>query len=127
MASATDYTEEYLLKHSLGIASLTAPAGTYLAVHTADPGETGANNEASGGSYARVAITWTWNSGSARAENSAQVNVTGLPSGTYTHFSIKDAASGGNTLYKGAFGSSQSIVSPQTLVVAAGDLRVSAD
>lgn len=124
MSAATDYTEEFLLKHSLGMASLTAPATTYFAVHTATPGETGANNEASGGSYARVAITWTWNSGTGKAENSAQINVTGLPSGTYTHFSIKDAASGGNTLYHGAFASSQSIVSPQTLAVSAGDLEI---
>lgn len=127
MSSMTDYTEERFLKHFTGVSSFTMPSGTYLAVHTADPGEAGSSSEASGGSYARQAITWTWNSGSSRMENSASITFSGMPAGTFSHFSVKDAASGGNTLFKGAFTTPQTLTAGQSLSVAIGDLRISAD
>lgn len=127
--SASDYSEEKILKHIASIATWAAPGTMYLALHTADPGEAGTTGEASGGSYARQSMSgnWTWNAGAQRIENTASVTFSNMPSGTFSHFSLKDALSGGNTLVSGVFTSPQTLSSGQSLIVQAGDLRVTAD
>lgn len=79
------------------IATAEAAKITYLSLHTADPGTTGAN-EATGGSpaYAREATTITATSGTG---TSTQVTFD-VPSGTYTHFGTWNAATAG-TFYGG--------------------------
>ena len=127
MAAATDYAEEKIVKHIVGNTSWTMPTGSYLAIHTADPGETGSSSEASGGSYARQSITWTYNSGSARMENSASLAFGPMVGATYTHFSVKDASSGGNTLFKGSLTTPRTLSTGQSLVVAVAALQLTAD
>lgn len=119
----TDYLEEKLLKHVASIAAYTAPGTLYLALHTADPGDTGSASEASGGSYARQSVAFTWNSGAGRLDSSASVTFSNMPSGTFTHASVKDASSGGNTLMTGVFTSPQTLSAGQSLIVSSGDLR----
>lgn len=70
----------------------------YASLHTADPGTNGAN-EATGGSpaYARKSITWNAASGTKTASNAPVFDV---PAGTYTHFGLWSASSGG-TFYGG--------------------------
>jgi hypothetical protein len=119
----TDYLEEKLLKHVASIAAFTAPGTLYLALHTADPGDTGSASEASGGSYARQSVAFTWNSGAGRLDSSANVTFSNMPSGTFTHASVKDASSGGNTLMTGVFTSPQTLSAGQSLIVSSGDLR----
>lgn len=129
MAGMSDYTEEKFLKHLHGIATWSAPGTLYLALHTADPGDTGSASEASGGSYARqsMAGNWTWNSGAGRVDNTSAVTFSNMPSGTFSHYSLKDALSGGNTLNIGAFTAPQTLSAGQSLIVQSGDLRQSAD
>ena len=110
-----------LLDHVLKGASFTQPTNVYVSLHTADPGEAGAQNtsEAAYGSYARVAVarsgagfTVTGNSVSPAATITFGAMTAGA-GGTVTHFSIGTASSGaGVLLYKGA-------VSP-TMAVANG-------
>jgi len=119
----TDYLEEKLLKHVASIAAFAAPGTLYLALHTADPGDTGSASEASGGSYARQSVAFTWNSGAGRLDSSANVTFSNMPSGTFTHASVKDASSGGNTLMTGVFTSPQTLSAGQSLIVSSGDLR----
>lgn len=79
--------------------------GAYLSLHTADPGTTGAS-EATGGSpaYARQQTTWT---GGAADGNVAGSQVTfDAPAGTYTHFGIWSAATGGTFIGGAALSSS---------------------
>lgn len=68
--------------------------GTFISLHTADPGTTGAN-EATGGSpaYARQATTWTAGASDGVVPGS-QVTID-LPAGTYTHFGVWSAATAG--------------------------------
>jgi hypothetical protein len=62
-------------------------AFTYISLHTASPGTTGAN-EVAGGAYARVQTTWTAGVG-------LQVLIN-VPAGTtITHFGMWSAGSGG--------------------------------
>jgi hypothetical protein len=70
---------------------------TYLSLHSADPGETGAN-EIAGGSYARQAITFATASSGTKATNVAST-FAGMPAVTVTHTCIWSAVSSGNCLF----------------------------
>lgn len=76
----------------LGGTSLASLA-THASLHTADPGSTG-TNEITGGSYARVPITWAAPSG---GTESLTASVTlQIPAGTtFTHFGLWSALSSG--------------------------------
>tara|TARA_Y100000593_G_scaffold56992_1_gene106168 strand:- start:863 stop:1288 length:426 start_codon:yes stop_codon:yes gene_type:complete len=92
-----------------GISS--APAGTlYLALHTGDPEDAGANEVASSYDYARVDVGSSSNGGSAmftydssndRWDNDAAITfatASGGSWGTVTHAALWDSSSGGNCI-----------------------------
>jgi hypothetical protein len=93
---------------------------TYVSLHTADPGGTGAN-EVTGGSYARVAITWNAPSAGSMI-NSAPSTVNVPASTTVTHFGVWDAVTTGNFLGKAALSATQTFSSGGTLSFGAGQL-----
>lgn len=71
------------------------PGGTWISLHTADPGDTGAN-EVVGGSYARQPIAWSTATGRSTS-NSATVTWTGLPAiPSMAYCCIWTAVSGGS-------------------------------
>jgi hypothetical protein len=72
--------------------SLTA-TGTWIALFTADPGTVGSSNEVSGGSYARQQTTW--GSSSSGTAAGSQVTFSSVPSGSYTHYGVFTAQTGG--------------------------------
>jgi hypothetical protein len=69
-----------------------ATAGTWISLHSASPGTTGAN-EISGGAYARQQTTWGAPGGGSMA--GSQVTMPVPASTTITHFGIWSASSGG--------------------------------
>jgi hypothetical protein len=85
------------------------PASLFVALHTADPTDVGNVGEVTGGSYARRAATFQDDSGNGWAENVALIRWDDLPAATISHISIKDALSGGNTLYQGAMNTSRTV------------------
>jgi hypothetical protein len=65
--------------------ALSGESDVYISLHSASPGTTGAN-EITGGTYARVATTWSAAAASSRAGSAVVINV---PAGvTITHFGI---------------------------------------
>lgn len=73
--------------------------GAHFGLATGAPGSTSTpSNEASGGSYARVATTWTSGSGGALTGSAVTINAN---AGTYTH-AILASASTGNTMIDNA-------------------------
>lgn len=98
MAEMTDYLETALLDHVLRATPMTAPAGVYLALYTAAPGETGGGTEVTGGSYARQAVTFTAPVGGI-TYNSGSVTFTSMPAATVVAVGLTDAATAGNLLY----------------------------
>jgi len=59
MDAKTNYLEDAVLNAVLRNVSFTSPATVYVGLFTADPGEAGSlANEVSGGSYARVSVTF---------------------------------------------------------------------
>jgi hypothetical protein len=81
--------------------------GTYISLHTAAGGTTGAN-EASGGGYGRVATTWTGTG--TGGNNGSQVNIP-CAAGTYVEGGIWSAATAGTFVGSIAFTGGNVVVS----------------
>lgn len=93
MAIATTTQKNTLVTSYIG-------AGTWISVHTADPGTTG-TSEATGGSpaYARKQTTW---GGAASSASTGSAVTIDLPAGTYTFIGLWTAATAGTFLDKAA-------------------------
>jgi hypothetical protein len=132
MATGTalsNYAENLLLNWLLTNGAVTRPTAWYVALFTADPGETGAGTEVTGGSYARQSVTFsTATTGS--TSNTADILFPTATAnwGTIVAVAIYDAATGGNELYYGPLtGGNQVINSGQQFKFAAGALAPALD
>ena len=100
--SKSDYLEQKILDDIYRLSAFTKPTSLYVALFTADPGETGASNEVSGNAYARVQVTndsSTWSRSGSVISNVGAITFTApTPAswGTVTHFGMFDAATSGN-------------------------------
>lgn len=98
----------------LGGTAFSAPAATYVALHTGDPGSAGTANASA--EATRKALTW-----SAAASGSKAIAAT-LPSWaswtagseTISHISVWDASTVGNFLFSGVLSTSKSITNGDT-------------
>lgn len=109
MAAATNYTELEWMKYMFTATAMgTRPTTWYIALHTGDPGETGASNEVTDSAYARQSATFTQTANSVATSNSQ--TWTAIADGTISisHFSVWDASTSGNCLFKGALDLSKS-------------------
>lgn len=128
MGTFSNYAEEKLLNHALKNTEFTVPSNIYVALSTADPGETGGTiAEPSGNNYARVQCN-TWDAAASRA--SANTGAITFPQasgswGTITHFAIFDHITAGNFLGSGELTLSKAIVSGNIPSFAAGDFDIS--
>ena len=128
MAGASTYTKNNILKALLQGTSFPLPAGTWISLHTADPGATGASEvltsdwpayvrrkaEASGA----LGTGWTTPS-TGVSTNTNQLTFPshdGVAPVTVTHFAIWDDAASGNCLESAA------LTTPRALAV--GDILV---
>lgn len=133
MTAISDYLEAKIINWALRAAAMgTAPANVYIALHTADPGDTGAS-EVTGNAYARVAVSTTggWSDPGATSgatENAAAITfpqATPAGWGTVTHVSVWDAATAGNMLFRGALAASKTVAANDRVEFAAGALDIS--
>ena len=126
MGSISDFLENELLDHVMGVGAYTPPATVYLGLSTADPLDDASGlEEVSGGSYARESIAFNA-AASRKVENTAQITFTQATGswGTITHWALFDALSGGNMMAHGSLAVSKSVVSGNTPSVAANQVDV---
>lgn len=129
--SFTNYGENLLLNFAFN-ATGSAPANLYLALHTADPTETGAVAEMTTGSdsaYARQSITFA-NASNGQCLSDAVVSHTpafGAAAYTVTHVSIWDAATSGNCIMYGALAVPRTIDNANPISFSAGDVIAALD
>lgn len=98
MALST-YAANKALDHVLRNTAWTKPTNTYVSLHTADPGLTGAN-EVSAGWYARQTASWAVATTSGISTNATLTWSAITGSGvTVTHIGLWDASSAGNFLW----------------------------
>lgn len=116
-----------------GLQNSATTGSLYVALFTADPGETGStSNECAYTSYARVAVARTsggWTISGNQVSNTAAVTFPKATGGseTATYFGIMTASSGGDMLFSGILGSSLAISTNVQPEFAAGQLVVTAD
>ena len=127
--SATDALEVKLLNHVLRNTAMVQPTALYIALHTADPGETGIGSEVAGGSYARQTIAFTpATSGQpAQATNTNLVTFASLPAATISNFTIADAVTAGNVLFVGTLSTPKVTGAGDTITFPIGQIIVTAD
>lgn len=98
--SLSNYAENAALDHLVGTGTF------YIALHTADPGETGTNAETTGDSVVRQPDTFTVTGSTADNDSAVQWTTT-ADKGTQTHYSVWDALTGGNCIGSGALTTSR--------------------
>lgn len=109
----SDYLENKLLDHTLSATVFTTAATVYCALFTAAPSDAGGGTEATGGGYARVAITnnatnFPLASGGSKSNGTAiDFGTFTADLGTITHVAIIDAAAAGNYYFWGALDASR--------------------
>lgn len=121
MSAASNYLENNLINLICRGIAFTAPAKTYVALHTSNPGETGANEVSTSAYPAYVrkdasnggaqADAWTVPSDGV-VKNALQLiypMYDGAGALTVTHFSVWDAPTGGNLLFYAPLASSRTI------------------
>lgn len=141
MSDLTNYAENKVTDALMRGQALGTPATWYVALFTADPGETGGGTEVSGGSYARASFAASlanW-SGTQSAGSTAASSGTGgassnngainfpTPSagwGNVTHFALMDASSGGNAWLAKALNTAKTINSGDNVSFAIGSLTL---
>lgn len=128
-------TDITLIGDAGGLRGSVSAGSLYVSLHTADPGEGGAQNtsEATYTSYARVAVVRSgsgWTISTNTVTNAAEIAFPTCTGGsnTITHFGIGTSSAGaGKLIAKGALSASVAVSSGITPRFAAGDLDGSID
>jgi hypothetical protein len=121
MALASTTAENQALDSLTGGATNVALA---VALHTASPSTTGANENANSGSYARQACTWNAASGGSKT-NSTSLTFATAGSVAVTHFGTWSSATYGAGTY-GIGGALASSITAASITIASGAITLSA-
>jgi hypothetical protein len=125
MAEMSNYLENAVINAVLRNTTYTSPATVYVGLFTSNPTDAGSGTEVSGGSYARVAVTFGAPSDGV-STNSAAVEFPQCTDswGTVTHIGIHDALTTGNLLFHTALDTSKTIETGDIFKIASGNLSV---
>jgi hypothetical protein len=126
MTKLSNYLENKLAYHVLRNTAYTPPTNLYIALHTADPTETGTVAETSFTGYARKALTLGAPSNGV-SSNSADLTWSVGSTVTVTHVSIWDSLSAGNCLFYGPLTASKTMANGDTFKIVTGSLTVGFD
>lgn len=136
MSAATDYLENKLADLILRGGTFAAPAKTFVALHTSTPNEAASGEVATSAwpSYARQdaakggAQSAAWTSPADGVCRNTQQLIYAMYDGaaamTVTHFSLWDAATGGNPLVVGQLASSKTINNGDVFVIDVNKLTI---
>lgn len=132
MGTFANYLENKWLDHVLEGSAFTVPTVVALALHTSDPGETGATAEcANSNNYARKSCKAQFATAAATRiiSNDGDIvfNQASGSWGTVSHWSLWDNATygAGNCLAYGSFSASKAVGSGQTPKVLIGEIDIS--
>lgn len=129
MTDMSDYLENELLDHSLGVGAFTAVSAVYMALYTVAPTDAGGGTELTNGvnGYARQSVTFGAASGGASSNtNLVQFTASGGNWGTLVAVALWDSLTSGSFLYWTAI-TNVTINDGDTLQFAIGDIDVTLD
>ena len=123
MAEMSNYLETALINATLRNTSYTSPATVYVALYTTDPTDADTGTEVSGGSYARIAVSFNAPSNGV-CTNSADVTFAQATNnwGTISHIGLHDAVTSGYLLFHTILNSSKAIGTGDQFKISAGAL-----
>lgn len=135
MSGASNYIENAFLSALLREAAFQSPTDIYVGLHTAEPDDDGSNECNSGNwpSYVRRdvsaggSLSAAWSAPSDGVSTNTQSLIFPVFDGssiTITHFSLWDAATGGNLLCKGPLSESLEVLPGRLFVVDPGRITV---
>ena len=123
IAVKSTYLKQAVIKAALGEATFPSISNVYLALYTDSPTVDDTGTEVTGGSYARQQLSFANASGGSKVSNTAET-FSSMPASTVTHWGIRDASSGGNLLYFGAFDLPIELNATDDLPIASGDIVI---
>ncbi|MEV6432558.1 hypothetical protein [Nocardia sp. NPDC051463] len=104
-----------ILDHLRGGTAWTQPAGTYVKLHTGDPGSAGTSN--AGAVTTRSQATFAAAASGAIALTGTNPNWSMTTTETITHISVWDASTSGNFLWSATLSASKAVVNGDTLTL----------
>lgn len=119
----SNYLRQAVIKAALGEASFPSISNVYLALYQTNPTVDDTGSEVSGGSYARQQLSFANASNGSKVSNTSET-FSSMPACTVTHWGIRDASSGGNLLYFGAFDLPIELNATDNLPIASGDIVI---
>lgn len=135
MAAASNYTEGNLINAMLRGVAYPLPTGTFVSLHTGNPGETGSSNEVSTSAwpaYVRksaedggaIGSGWTEpvDGESTNAKQILYPSNNGVSAVTVTHMAVWDAATGGNCLCYAPLNESRTLLPGDVFVFDVGSI-----
>lgn len=123
IAVKSNYLKQAVIKAALGEASFPSISNVYLALYTTNPTVADTGTEVSGGSYARQQLSFANAVDGAKTSNTSET-FSSMPASTVTHWGIRDASSGGNLLYWGAFDLPIQLNAGNNLTINSGDIVI---
>lgn len=123
IAVKSTYLKQAVIKAALGEDTFPSISNVYLALYSNNPTADDTGSEVSGGSYARQQLSFANASGGSKVSNTAET-FSSMPATTVTHWGIRDASSGGNLLYFGAFDLPIPLNATDDLDIASGDIII---
>jgi hypothetical protein len=131
MGTFADSLENSWLGHILAYQTFTKPTVLALSLHTADPGDTGANECANSNNYGRVSCLTSFGTAAAARAITQDADITFNQAsgswGTVSHWALWDNATygAGNCLAGGSFSVSKAVGNGQTPKVLSGEVVIS--
>ena len=125
MSEFSNYLENALLNAVLRNTTYTSPTTCFVGLFTSDPTDAGSGTECTGGSYARIAVSFNSPTNGV-VTNSADVVFNQATSdwGTISHIGLHDANTTGNLLFHTILDSSKTITTDDIFQISAGNLTV---
>lgn len=111
----SNYLEDQLLDTLRGAGQTYSASATYLKLHTGDPGEDGTGNPAA--ETTREAVSFGAASGGEMISSGTVEWTLVSTTETYSHWSMWDAATGGNCLWYGALSANASVTAGDTFEI----------
>jgi hypothetical protein len=125
MAEFSNYLENAIINAVLRNTAYTSPSTVYVSLYTSDPTDADTGTEVSGGSYARIAVTFSAPSNGVTTSFGDVTFPTATASwGTVTHIGIHDASTSGNLLFHTPLDVAKTIDSGDIFKITSGNLSV---
>jgi hypothetical protein len=132
MAGISNYLKDAILNHILRGnvvgTSLAQPTTVYVALFTTDPTDAGTGTEVSGGSYARVPVTFGSPSGGLVSNDTLiEMPVATADWGNVTYGAYYDSSTAGNLLFHGPLKFPKNVLSGDQFIFRLSEIDISLD